>query len=201
MQCLLCTHSSTLLTVDVYQCSHCDLVFKAKHLHLNSTEEKKRYSHHQNQGDDPGYLAFLDRVLIPLKQFLPMNYEALDFGCGPGPILARNLNAKFYDPFFFPDHNLLTQTYDVVTCTEVVEHFYDPQKSWNQLMSLVKPGGVLAIMTQLMTEETDYQKWWYKNDPTHVVFYSEKTMDYFKKTFHCQELYNDHHSVVIFRKL
>jgi hypothetical protein len=42
----------------------------------------------------------------------------------------------------------------------------------------VEKGGVLAIMTQMITKETDFSTWYYKNDPTHICFFSKQTMRY-----------------------
>ena len=54
----------------------------------------------------------------------------LDFGCGHGPASSRHApqadgfsNVSLYDPFFFPDTEALTRTYDFITCTETAEHF------------------------------------------------------------------------------
>ena len=141
-----------------------------------------------------------------MRSFLPSSFSALDFGCGPGPALAAMLeelggDVHLYDPQFYPDNSVLNKSYDIVTCTEVVEHFRDPAGSWEQLIGAVKSGGILAIMTQLITDSTDYQKWWYKNDPTHIVFYRRETMEYIASAFKLEILFDDKHSVVIFKKL
>ena len=105
-----------------------------------------------------------------------------------------------YDPLFFADKNLLGQQYDVVTSTEVVEHFKEPKTDWDQLIHLIKPRGLLAVMTQFLVEDVDYQTWWYKNDPTHVAFYNENTFEFLAKKYGLEILFNDHVSVIIFRK-
>jgi hypothetical protein len=172
---------------------------------LGEQEESARYGHHQNHANE-GYKNFLNRLLIPLKTFLPSSFNALDFGCGPGPVLAEMLkevgaSASLYDPQFFPEESVLNNSYEVVTCTEVVEHFKRPKKSWDILVGRVKTNGLLAVMTQLIEDHTDYQKWWYKNDPTHVVFYSRETMHFLAEKYGLEILYNDDQSVVIFRKI
>ncbi|MDA1381669.1 methyltransferase domain-containing protein [Plesiomonas shigelloides subsp. oncorhynchi] len=58
----------------------------------------------------------------------------MDFGCGPGPLLAQMLEeAGFrmhkYDPYFHPERATLAREYDFVTCTEVAEHFMPPRKN------------------------------------------------------------------------
>lgn len=205
MDCLLCHSVSLIERQDVFSCSRCGLVFKNPSLFLTLEEDFKRYSSHQNNNQDPGYIHFLERLLNPMIPFLPEKFTSLDYGCGPGPTLSSLLKKKGgivfnYDLLFYPDNHLLEKTYDVVTSTEVVEHFKNPDQNWEELISLVKPGGVLGIMTQFLTEEIVYQSWWYKNDPTHVTFYNVKTFDYLATKYNLEEIYNDQKAVVIFRK-
>lgn len=190
---------------EVFECSRCGLVFKDPSNHLNSSEDLKRYSTHQNNEQDLGYIDFLNRLVIPLANFLPPNFEALDFGCGPGPTLSILLKEKGgvvlnYDPLFLQNIEALKRSYDVVTSTEVVEHFKKPEEDWTLLINLVKPNGLLAIMTQFINANIDYKSWWYKNDPTHVVFYCEETFVYLANRFHLEIIYNDKKSVILFRK-
>ena len=43
------------------------------------------------------------------------------------------------------------------------------------MVELVCPGGWLGIMTQLAISRERFTRWQYKNDPSHVSFYSEST--------------------------
>lgn len=206
MNCLLCHTNSTAFELDTFMCPECQLVFKNPENFLSDEEDVKRYSSHQNISTDQGYLDFLGKVVNPLKQFLPRKFSALDFGCGPGPtmpVLLEELGGSVenYDPIFFPDaHLLVPDIYDVVTCTEVVEHFKTPAKDWDILIDLVKEGGLLGVMTQLFSKETDYQKWWYKNDPTHIVFYQAHTMNWIAEKYNLDILFADQKSVIILKK-
>lgn len=205
MNCLLCTHPAEDFLGVAFKCPQCSLVFKNPSQHLNSAEDLERYSFHQNNAEDAGYRKFLNKLLVPMKPYLPETFTALDFGCGPGPVLAILLREQGgtvmnYDPVFHSDMALFEKKYDVVTSTEVVEHFKNPQTDWKVLVDLVSPGGLLGIMTQFLKEETDYKSWWYKNDPTHVVFYNTKTFAYIEETFGLEKLFDDNNSVIIFRK-
>lgn len=205
MNCLLCQTPSSLKEKETYECPRCELVFKDSRLHLNFEEDLKRYSTHQNNEFDQGYIDFLNRLVKPLEAFLPASFEALDFGCGPGPTLSTLLrdlgaNAENYDPLFFDNPRAINRNYDVVTCTEVAEHFKTPAVDWDLLVSLVKPNGLLAIMTQFINADIDYASWWYKNDPTHVVFYQEKTFSFLAEKLNMKIIFSDKKSVVIFRK-
>ena len=98
-----------------------------------------------------------------------------------------------YDPYYFPDTHCLSQRYDVVTCTEVVEHFYQPKRSLETLFSQVKPGGMLVVMTKLVISPQKFPQWHYKNDPTHVSFFSEQTFRFIAHQYGMQyeKLAND----------
>ncbi len=86
-----------------------------------------------------------------------------------------------YNPFFAPDPSTLERQYDFVTCTEVVEHFHRPASDWRRLVSLVKPGGWLGIMTKLTPEIDGFTNWHYIRDPTHVCFFCRATFRYLAK--------------------
>jgi hypothetical protein len=45
-------------------------------------------------------------------------------------------------------------------------------------VKILQKGGILAIMTEIVSPQLDFTNWYYKNDPSHVCFYSEKTFIY-----------------------
>ena len=90
-----------------------------------------------------------------------------------------------FDPFFQPDRSVLQETYDFVTCTEVAEHFHRPAAEFTQLLGLLHPGGWLAVMTAFQTDDAAFANWYYRRDPTHVVFYREATLRYLADEHNC----------------
>lgn len=45
------------------------------------------------------------------------------------------------------------------------------------MMGLVRPGGLLAVLTSFQPEDQrDFATWHYRRDPTHVVFYEAHTL-------------------------
>ncbi|QUJ67585.1 class I SAM-dependent methyltransferase [Photobacterium sp. GJ3] len=166
------------------QCQNCCLIFADPASHLTPEEEKAIYDQHENHVDDEGYRGFLQRLASPLAAKLPQEpLDGLDFGCGPGPALAAIFREQghrmaVYDPYYAPDNQVLERQYDFVTCTEAIEHFYTPGREWQQLLSLVKPGGWLGLMTKLATDVAAFSRWHYKNDPTHVSFFSRETFQF-----------------------
>lgn len=163
------------------RCERCQATFLLP-AHLPTAEaEHAEYALHRNTGDDAGYRQFLQRLAEPLLQRLAPRRHGLDFGCGPGPVLADLLRAAghtvaLYDPFFQPDTAALQARYDFITCTEVIEHFHQPAAEFRRLDEMLHPGGWLALMTRFQTDDARFAQWHYRRDPTHVVFYREHTL-------------------------
>jgi 2-polyprenyl-3-methyl-5-hydroxy-6-metoxy-1,4-benzoquinol methylase len=167
-----------------YQCQQCQLVFADRNSLLSDKEELAQYQLHQNNLDDSGYRQFLQRLATPLLQSLPeVGLKGLDFGCGPGPLLAKMLteagqHMAVWDPYFAADATVLQQRYDFISCSEAIEHFVNPAKEWALWLGLLKPDATLAIMTKRYTTAAAFSDWHYKLDPTHVSFFSEQTFRY-----------------------
>ncbi len=210
MLCPLCQSLSNSFFQDKKReyrlCSHCELIFVPSKDHISLSQEKKEYDQHENNPSDLKYRNFLNQILLPLEKYLTPKMKGLDFGSGPGPTLHLMLEEKgysmhHYDPFFAPYHHLLNTQYDFAVCTEVIEHFNNPQKSWSLLTSLVKHGGYLAVMTLFydLTIKNNFSSWWYKNIPSHVVFYSHRTLKWIERYFFLHLIYTKDR-VAIFKK-
>jgi len=200
LSCTLCEGSVSAATPVVIQerryhhCTQCDLVFLDPQDRLSPEEERLRYAHHENHLRTPGYERFLNQLLDPVMELVAQAppQRALDFGSGPYPMLAelaaeRGLSLELYDLFFHPRPDLLEVpdpvTYNLITCTEVVEHFSSPLRSFGVLNSLLTPGGTLALMTQIRTPDTDLSTWPYARDETHTSLYSQKSLEYIANHF------------------
>ncbi|MBQ0720370.1 MAG: class I SAM-dependent methyltransferase [Gammaproteobacteria bacterium] len=189
---------------DFFRCSQCALVFVPPCSHLSKSDEKGYYDLHQNSPHDLGYRAFLERLSKPLIQALEPASRGLDFGCGPGPTLSLMLQEQghsvdLYDPFYAPDKSVFSRQYDFVTSTEVLEHLRAPGHELNRLWALLRPGGVLALMTKRVIDKTAFARWHYKNDPTHIVFFSEQTFHWLGKQWQVEAVFQGA-DVVLFTK-
>lgn len=165
------------------QCSQCELVFVNPGQRLDAEQEKAHYDMHENNPQDEGYRRFLSRVADPILERIKPNSHGIDFGCGPGPTLSLMLAEKghtmsLYDIYYHPDKAVLGNSYDFMTATEVIEHLYEPNLVWQQWLNLVKPGGWIGLMTKMVIDVEAFASWHYKNDLTHVVFFSRKTFQY-----------------------
>ena len=171
------------------ECPGCGLVSADPASHLSPEDERAIYDLHQNDPADARYRAFLARLADPLRAKLVPGMRGLDFGCGPGPVLSMLLREAGmamadYDPIYAPHEPLLDAQYDFVTCTEVVEHFRDPLAGWTRLASLVRPGGWLGVMTQLAPDvPTNFLRWRYRDDRTHVSFHRLATLQWLAGRF------------------
>jgi hypothetical protein len=190
---------------DFYRCESCFLHFIDPGSLLKPEDEQQRYEHHQNSEKDPGYVAFLSRLLDPVMKYVSIHDQGLDYGSGPYPMMQeiaieRGLQMDIYDPFFANDTTKLDKKYDYLTCCEVVEHFHHPANDFDQLIELLLPGGLLGIMTSILYESIDLPSWHYIHDETHVSLYAPKTMEWIAKNYGLQLLEMEG-NVTIFRKV
>jgi hypothetical protein len=183
--CPLCfsEHLHQLAAVDTktyWRCDVCCLTFLSPEHHLSPEAELAQYQLHENNPEDAHYRKFLSRLTDYLVPKLFPGAEGLDYGAGPGPTLSVMLEEQgfpmsIYDPFFAPNTDVLERMYDFITCTETVEHFYQPAKEFQRLDHLLRRGGWLGSMTEMLESDEGFPGW-YHRDPTHVCFYKRETM-------------------------
>ena len=189
---------------DYYRCQVCSLVFVPPWQFLSAEDEKKRYDLHRNSPEDLNYRRFLSRMVIPLQRVLAPGSKGLDFGSGPGPTLSKMFeeaghSMTVFDCFYKPVPAALENRYDFITATEVVEHLHDPQKELERLWACLKQGGRLGIMTKLAVEQDVFSQWHYKNDLTHICFFSRSTFAWLALRWNA-DLAFPVSDVVLFRK-
>ncbi len=187
-------------------CPSCRLVSMDPADRPGPSEERARYEEHENDPSDPRYRRFLDRLCGPLTERLPAGAHGLDYGSGPGPTLSvmlseRGSPTENFDPFFADEPALLRSTYDFVTCTETAEHFFEPAEEFETLFRLIRPGGWLGVMTEILEEETAeaFAEWHYIRDPTHVVFYRWETFRWLEDRYRSR-LERPHPNVALFQR-
>lgn len=207
MNCILC-HSILEKPFHIekqhrfFDCAQCGSIVRGIESFPDKNAEKERYEIHINDVNDPRYQSFVSPITQAVqKDFLPQDSIGLDFGAGTGPVITKVLRdngymVNMYDPFFHPDTAVLNQTYDFIACCEVIEHFHKPDKEFQLLKSLLKPGGKLYCMTDIFRKPNEFGKWYYKNDPTHVIFYTEKSLHWIQKEFKFSELVIENRLIV-----
>jgi SAM-dependent methyltransferase len=186
------------------ECSACGLIHLSREQRLDADDERAHYETHENDPTDPGYRAFLSRLVDPLVERLPPNCSGLDYGSGPGPTLSvmleeRGFRTAVYDPFFSPEREPLQRTYDFITCSETAEHFFDPSAEFDRLDKLLRPGGWLGVMTDILVDGGVFERWHYWREPVHVSFYRPRTMEWIARKY-SWSLEKPHRNVAMFHK-
>lgn len=180
----------TVRTFEYRYCSKCGLVQALPRFFPDPIKEKKRYLKHNNTIQNKGYVKYLeDLVISSVAPYLRKGSRILDYGCGPVPVLSSLLESKGfrvtpYDPYFYTDRAWETKYFDAVVSVEVFEHLQDPQAAVKEILSVLDKEGIMIVRTLLHNENKDFfSTWWYRQDFTHITFYSEKTFRFITETF------------------
>ena len=88
-----------------------------------------------------------------------------------------------FDKYYANNQDIFNNKYDFITATEVVEHLHNPGFEIERLFSMLNKDGVLGVMTKMLDDSVDFASWYYKDDPTHICFYSKNTMTYLARKY------------------
>ena len=167
--------------LDFHDCPDCRLVVRDPAAWPSPEAEADYYRLHENRPDDPGYRRFLAPAFGHLAPLLGPQVRALDFGCGPDSALIamareQGIEMAGYDPQFRPDPKALAGgPFDVIACTETVEHFHRPAAMFDRIERLLRPGGRLVVQTGFVPDRSAFDEWHYRRDPTHVILFRAET--------------------------
>lgn len=169
-----------------FQCSLCQGILLGNEYRLESYDEKKLYDYHNNDVFDLRYQAFVLSLVKGIRRDFDSQSAGLDYGCGPGPVIAKLLEdngykVALYDPYYMDKPENLKHTYDYIVTSEVAEHFYAPDEEFSKLKKLLNPGGSLYVKTARFKNGMNFDRWRYKNDPTHVFFYMAETFEWIRE--------------------
>jgi len=212
MKCLTCNTIATNfedleLQKLYYHCPACELIWLDKRYFITNEDEKKQYSYHNNSLEDIGYVNMFENFL----EFFWLDIEkntttALDFGSGPEPVLAelikrRGLHVEYYDKFYQTDKIYENKKYDLITSTEVFEHLEDPKNTLALLAKHLNDDGTIALMTLFHCNiEKKFLKWWYRRDPTHIIFFTPKSIEVLSEKCGLKVVKHDSRRVIVLKK-
>lgn len=173
--CPLCGMYSTKVYIDfpqipVVQCEGCGFIFSSK---VQNDEMMTTYYQETFAGDRhlKGQIVN-SKINIAVLSWLIKNRNLknfLDIGTGYGFLLKEAKNIELYgvgvelskaEAAFANDvlgllvinnsldrSDLAKESFDLVTCFEVIEHVSDPLNFINEMIQYVRPGGLVLIMT------------------------------------------------------
>ena len=177
---------------EFFHCENCKGISRKLTSLPNAEAEKKRYDLHKNSPND-GYEKFISPLINYVLKNISTEKNGLDYGSGPNSILSTILIEKKYtvykfDPFYENDSTVLQNTFDFIIACEVIEHFHYPQNEFKKLKQKLNQKGEILIMTHLYDFSINFENWYYKNDFTHVFFYTTETFEWIKKQYDFNEL-------------
>jgi SAM-dependent methyltransferase len=105
--------------------------------------------------------------------------DLVDFGGGQGKLaellVEKGFRAYSYDPFY-GEKRLPSDTADVVTAFEVVEHVPDQRNLFRSLSALCRPAGIIVFSTLLKPKHL-INDWWYASPRNgHVSFHTTDSL-------------------------
>jgi 2-polyprenyl-3-methyl-5-hydroxy-6-metoxy-1,4-benzoquinol methylase len=104
-----------------------------------------------------------------------------------------------YDAYYAKNESVWEQRFDFITASEVVEHLHQPRTELDRLWARLRPGGILGLMTMVAPAREAFATWHYKNDMTHVSFFSRNTFGWLGDQWGSKPKFFDD-DVVLFQK-
>ncbi len=180
----------------------CECGFISKERIIDGEVEYAHYAKHNNTMESTGYVKMFETFLKKVETHFP-GKSVLEYGCGPGPVLAellriKDYTVKTYDKYFDHDADYNQHLYDVVTLTEVIEHFDDPVEELEKIHKLLKSGGVVAIQTMFIKQP--FFDWWYRRDYTHISFFNDAVFELIASKIGFSVVYSDNSSIIVLKK-
>ena len=211
MKCKICdcdtkSFNDPQLNKHYYHCLNCDCIALDPTYFLSLEKENALYNNHQNSLENSGYVKMFEDFLDYFWDDLSNKERSLDFGSGPTPVLSQLLHKRgtyvdCYDKFYQPIKCFENQSYDFITSTEVFEHLDDPQATLTLLANHLKPKGIIALMTLFhQNDQEHFLKWWYRRDPTHIIFYTPKTLEILAKKCGLALIKTDRKRIAVLQK-
>lgn len=223
VSCPMCGSENVIFEAEVEgynfeHCLDCELVFSPQ---ITSDYLSKLYSEGFRGPEDGGpkrgwtkNVEFLDPAFKRLPQ--SRGLKILDFGTGQNlvPDVLRRRGHRVIGVDIAPplrphpdrltgdilDLGLQKEQFDLVFSFQVFEHLPQPRPILEELLSLLKPGGLLLIHTDMETPERDeegFQNWWYAAPPDHCTFYRNRSFEVYIEDQPAEIIWKDAKAVLI----
>jgi 2-polyprenyl-3-methyl-5-hydroxy-6-metoxy-1,4-benzoquinol methylase len=198
----------------IVQCENCTLKFtnpRPDEASIGAYYASEEYISHSNTSKGLMSKAYKlvrtftvkDKVNL-INSFAGKKGTILDYGCGTGHFLAgckkEGWNIKGFEPNevanknasevtgSFIERTSLTnfeqESFDVITLWHVLEHIHSVNETFQQLLKLLKPGGIIitAVPNADSLDAQNYKENWAAYDvPRHLYHFNQATMKRFLK--------------------
>jgi 2-polyprenyl-3-methyl-5-hydroxy-6-metoxy-1,4-benzoquinol methylase len=184
------------------RCAICSVVWlihppRPEEMHLHYTEAYDRLI--SAGGNSPMRWEFRRKAIAEIKQ----QGALLDLGCSSGAFLeymrgeswklfgvemsartAKVAEAKSGAQVFVGnilDATFAKETFDVITCFDVLEHLYEPKKVMARVAEWLKPGGIFYVLVPNVdsAEGRVFGSYWHGLElPRHLFHYSPKSLKF-----------------------
>jgi hypothetical protein len=164
--------------------------------------ERERYNLHNNSMENSGYVQYLNAVANGLNTIPGHPLRILDFGSGANFVLTRLLRERghvcdAYDPLYGLDIPFTNSIYDCIILCESIEHLRNLPHTLELLSRVITAHGSIIIKTQLYTDDTEFDRWWYAQDITHINFFNAHTMHIIAEKLNRRVIVCDNRDTVI----
>ena len=181
-----------------HRCLSCGFTVKDPADILPVQDEFSLYQQHNNSISNQGYVRFLSDFIHQAVLPFARGKSCLDYGSGPEPVLKQILErdhgcaVAIYDKFYAPARIFEGKTYDLITCTEVLEHIRDPLEVFAVFRKAMHELSVLSLMTWFRPKsDSEFLRWSYIRDATHIAFYTMDAVQRIADQFDMRIIHSD----------
>lgn len=177
-------------SVDFYICKECGYIHAPYFISWGSDDFAKNVYNSDYVKFDPDF-----KLVRPQQQastlirsgWFNKQIKHLDYGCGNGKLVellkTQGYKSIGYDPFY--NENEISDTYDIITCFEVLEHTVNPKQLFYDINKASKKNTIIFFTTYRYDKVlgikpiSSLADWWYTGVRNgHISFYSNKTINY-----------------------
>lgn len=188
--------AGTVRGYDFVECARCGLVFAPEITDAHMAELYREGYH--GPADGAPEVGWADsKFLRPALALAgPGRLRVLDFGTGQSliPDLLRGQGHRVVAVDVvpparphpdrltgdLPELELEPARFDLAYTFQVFEHLPEPRRYLEELLRLVRPGGLVHVHTDMETPERadGFTSWWYVLPPDHCTFYRHRTFEH-----------------------
>jgi SAM-dependent methyltransferase len=156
-----------------FLCDRCGFCFAPEFLSWTRAEFERRIYNEDYEEVDPDYVEarpqYVANTILGMLDAEALAIRHLDYGGGNGMLsdilFQRGWDSTSYDPFVNRDVAVGDLgTFDLITAVEVFEHVADVNRLASDLLTLLRPHGVVLFTTQLSDGKIARGQplsWWY----------------------------------------